>query len=147
MRRILNALTALWTLMTGSVAFGFYLTTDATTVPMHWNLFGEENAYGPTWTILLLAVIAASVFVLLLWYQMHPELGRWPFRIVNLRETARLHADMVAWMSFLVATIFLYIVVAIAQLHPFHGWIVYLVLVAITYILIYYTARIRRLQR
>ena len=52
-------------------------------VPLHWNVRGEIDSWGDTWTIVLLPVIALALYGLLTLLQRRPQWYNYPCKITD----------------------------------------------------------------
>ncbi len=145
MRKFLNVLSMLAMVMMVSVALWFYLTTDKMVVPMHWNAIGDIDNYGKTWTILVLAAVGVGVYLLLLLQQKVASLDV-PFTVSDPERARPLIKMLLAWMTFFVCLIFLYVVGAVAQLYPLAAWIVLIDVLAMFVVMGYYIYRVKKSQ-
>lgn len=146
MKKILDTLALLFTIANVVVACWFYFTTDEVAVPMHWTTKGDMDAYGNTWTILVLSAVAVLLWIILRSCETHRVVNL-PFRIKD-KEAALPYIDrMLAWNNMLVTGVLLYVVVAVAQLIPFAAIVVWLLLLAIAVFSCYYTYKIYQCGR
>ena len=124
MTKILNILSALMMIANVGVAVWFYFTTDQIAVPLHWNTVGELDAYGKTWTILALSAVAVLVYLVCLYAQRtaHANL---PFKVADTAKVMPCIKALYTKITFFVALLMLYVVMAVAQLYSFHVLVVY----------------------
>ena len=146
MRKWLNIASILLMIAMVAVALWFYFTTDKVAIPLHWNAVGDIDSYGKTWTILVLAAVGVCVDLLLMLNQ-HIVTLNVPLTVFH-PEQARPHLKMLsAWLTFLVSLLLCYVVGAVAQLYPLHGTLIALVIIALLFVSLYYTLRLRRMEK
>ena len=124
MAKILNILSALMMIANVGVAVWFYFTTDQIAVAFDWNTVGELDAYGKTWTILALSAVAVLVYLVCLYAQRtaHANL---PFKVADTAKVMPRIKALYTKITFFVALLMLYVVMAVAQLYSFHILVVY----------------------
>ena len=146
MRKWLNCASLLLMVLLVAVALWFYFTTDKGVIPLHWNAVGDIDSYGKTWTVLVLAAVGVFVDLLLMLNQRIATLNV-PFTVRH-PEQARPYIRMLsAWLTFLVSLLLCYVVGAVAQLYPLHGALIAAVILLLLAISLYYTHRIRRMEK
>lgn len=85
-------------------------------VPLHWNVRGEIDSWGDTWTIVLLPVIALALYGLLTLLQRRPQWYNYPCKITDKAGAYKLMSGMLGHIKNFVMLLFLYITLAVAQI-------------------------------
>ncbi|MFV0533475.1 MAG: DUF1648 domain-containing protein [Cumulibacter sp.] len=86
-------------------------------VPTHFGLGGEADAYGPRWTVILLAAILSAVVALLAWVSGKPASFNYPVGVTeaNAQRLYREGERMLVWTNVAVWLLYLGTVLAILQ--------------------------------
>ena len=92
------------------------MTEGKKEVPLHWNARGEIDSWGDTWTIVLLPVIALALYGLLTLLQRRPQWCNYPCKITDKAGAYKLMSGMIGHIKNLVMLLFLYIMLAVAQI-------------------------------
>lgn len=146
MKKALDILAFLFLLANVVVSCVFYFTTDEIAVPAHWTTFGEMNAYGQTWMILLLAGISVVVYALMFVSEKHHVINL-PFKVKHEPEALPYVDKMLAWTNMLVMLILLYVDIAVAQYIPLSMAIVFALILVVVIVGFYYTRKIYKCGR
>ncbi|WP_430592710.1 DUF1648 domain-containing protein [Humidisolicoccus flavus] len=78
-------------------------------VPVHFNVLGQPDAYGDTWSVLILALVMLGVSVLLTWVSAKPQYMNFPVRFTedNAQDLYREGERVIVWMSACSSIVFL----------------------------------------
>ena len=104
-------------------------------VPLHWNVLGEIDSWGDTWTIVLLPVIALALYGLLTLLQRRPQWYNYPCKITDKAGAYKLMSGMLGHIKNFVMLLFLYITLAVAQIIELNTFVLLLVALAIPFII------------
>lgn len=81
------------------------------TIPIHWNISGDVDAYGSSYYILVITSINFASFILLRWLSLHPEVCNFPQPFKN-KEIAFINmSSMLKLIELYISAIFLYITI------------------------------------
>lgn len=105
-------------------------------VPLHWNVRGEIDSWGDTWTIVLLPVIALALYGLLTLLQRRPQWYNYPCKITDKAGAYKLMSGMLGHIKNFVMLLFLYITLAVAQIIELNTFVLLLVALAIPFIIV-----------
>ena len=114
------------------------MTEGKKEVPLHW------NARGDTWTIVLLPVIALALYGLLTLLQRRPQWCNYPCKITDKAGAYKLMSGMIGHIKNLVMLLFLYIMLAVAQIIELNTFVLLLVALAIPFIIVVISKKFER---
>ncbi|MEB4614928.1 DUF1648 domain-containing protein, partial [Leucobacter sp. M11] len=97
------------------------------TVPTHFGLTGEADAWGPRWSLLALAALLCGVIFGAVWLSSRPQLFNYPIVITETNAAAvyREGERMLVWVT--LATVLIYAATVFAAM----GWSVSAVFLAV----------------
>lgn len=84
------------------ISFGIairVMTGGKEEVPLHWNVRGEIDSWGDTWTIVLLPVIALALYGLLTLLQRWPQWCNYPCKITDKAGAYKLMSGMIGHIN------------------------------------------------
>lgn len=102
------------------------------TIPLHWNISGEIDAYGSSYNIFILTSINILSYILLRWLSMHPESCNFPRPFKNRDVAFNNMSALLKWVELYVCAIILYITIGILC-HNLWISIIYLLIAGLVY--------------
>ena len=129
------------------ISFGIairVMTGGKEEVPLHWNVRGEIDSWGDTWTIVLLPVIALALYGLLTLLQRWPQWCNYPCKITDKAGAYKLMSGMIGHIKNLVMLLFLYITLSVAQIIELSTSVLLLIALAIPFIIIVMSKKFER---
>ncbi len=91
------------------IILSLIIICNSSNIPLHWNIYGEIDAYGEPTDVIILIVLNFFSAVSLLWLSNHPEICNFP-RPFKDRETAfKRMTEFILCIRLGVSIIFLYI--------------------------------------
>lgn len=107
-------------------------------IPLHFDVRGEVDRRGDTWTALLLPAIALVLYGLLTWVQRHPRRCNYPVEITdeNREQAYRQMSRIVYRIKVLVMALFLYLTLGVAQLEEISPFLILAIALAVPFIIV-----------
>ncbi len=102
------------------------------TIPIHWDISGEIDAYGSSYNIFILTLINILSYILLRWLSKHPELCNFPRPFKNREVAFSNMSALLKWVELYVCAIILYITIGILCHHLWIS-IIYLIVACLVY--------------
>ena len=81
------------------------------TIPVHWNIYGEIDAYGSAYNILIVTFLNLLSYILLRWLSRHPEVCNFPCPFKDKHVAFNNMSALLKWMEWYVAALMLYITI------------------------------------
>lgn len=101
-----------WTLLAGMIVYGLIMWTKLPDqIPIHYNVNGEADGFGPKGTIWLLVIIGGILSLALYYLNRHPQIFNYPIAITDENRT-RLYnkaQGLISRMNLLTIVIFAYL--------------------------------------
>lgn len=83
------------------------------TIPIHWNLHGEIDAYGQSYNALFIVICNVLSYAILRWLSKHPEACNYPRPFKDKEKAYANVSTMLNWVAFYLCAVFLYITIGI----------------------------------
>lgn len=105
-----------------------FLTDE--TIPIHWNLYGEIDAYGSSSNIFIITSINIASYIFLRWLSLHPEFCNFPRPFKNRDIAFKNMSSLLRWVELYVSAIILYITTGTIS-HNLYIYIIYILVICL----------------
>ena len=80
-------------------------------IPIHWNIYGDVDAYGSSYYIFVITSINFASFIFLRWLSLHPEVCNFPRPFKNKDIAYSIMSAMLKMVELYISALFLYITI------------------------------------
>ena len=146
MKLSINKVSLVWVVLTIIVAV-VRLFVGEDQIILHWNITGQADDYGSKYLILLLPLISLLIFLMLYFYSKNPYKMNTRARIVQNERNTELLCRYYSIVQLLVATLLLYLTIAIAGYVPMYVFLICLPIIGVAIYSVYTKHKLSHSQR